>query len=147
MCSSDLNARAAAAERGLEIVESRSSRSRNYTNLLSVKLTTPEGEQWVEGAVFERTHPRLVLVNGIGIDAPLDGTMVVVSNTDQPGVIGSVGTILGRHKANIANLALGREGDRSLGVVNVDETAEIPKSVTDEIRAVTGVRDVKIVRV
>ena len=64
--------------RGLEIVESRSSRPRNYTNLLSVKLSTPEGEQWVEGAVFERTPPRLVLVNGIGIDAPLDGTMVVV---------------------------------------------------------------------
>jgi len=88
-----------------------------------------------------------VLVNGIGIDAPLDGTMVVVSNTDQPGVIGSVGTILGRHKVNIANFALGREGDRALGVVNVDETAEIPASVTAEIRGVTGVRDVRIVRV
>ena len=51
-----VNARSVAAERGIEIVESRSSRPRNYTSLLSVKLNTSEGERWVEGAVFEKTR-------------------------------------------------------------------------------------------
>jgi D-3-phosphoglycerate dehydrogenase len=142
-----VNARAVAAERGLEITESRSSRARHFTSLISVKLLTAGGERWAEGAVFERTAPRLVAVDGIPIDAPLEGTMIVIRNTDQPGVIGAVGTLLGKHKVNIANFALGRAGTSAVGVVNVDETAEIPEVVLDEIRAVAGVREARIVRV
>ena len=70
---------------GLEVVESKSSRPRTFTNLLSVKLSAADGERWAEGAVFEGSGPRLVLVDGIAIDAPLDGTMIVICNTDQPG--------------------------------------------------------------
>ena len=111
-----------AAERGIEVIESRSTRARNYTNLISVKLETSGGSRKVEGAVFEQTPPRLVLLDGIAVEAPLDGTMIVMCNTDQPGVIGEVGTVLGRHGVNIATFALGREGDRAIGVVIVDET-------------------------
>jgi D-3-phosphoglycerate dehydrogenase len=142
-----VNARTIATQRGLEVVESNSTRPRNFTNLLSVKLRTAAGERWAEGVSFERSAPRLVLVDGIAIDAPLEGTMIVVRNTDQPGVIGDVGTILGRHKVNIANFALGRDGDRAVGVVNVDETSTIADAVLAEIRNVAGVREVKIVRV
>ena len=73
-------------------IESRSTRARNYTNLISVKLETSGGSRKIEGAVFEQTPPRLVLVDGIAVEAPLDGTMLVMCNTDQPGVIGDVGT-------------------------------------------------------
>jgi D-3-phosphoglycerate dehydrogenase len=142
-----VNARTVAHERGIEIIESRSTRPRNYTSLLSVKLHTPDSERWVEGAVFERTSPRLVLLDGIGVEAPLDGTMIVIRNTDQPGVIGDIGTILGKHRVNIANFALGRQGDSAVGVVTVDETAEIPQAVLDEIRKVKGIREVRLVRV
>ncbi len=88
-----------------------------------------------------------MLVDGIAIDAPLDGTMIVICNTDQPGVIGQVGTLLGRHNVNIANFALGRNGDRAVGVVNVDETSAIPDAVLDEIRKIRGVREARLVRV
>jgi D-3-phosphoglycerate dehydrogenase len=142
-----VNARTVATERGLEIVESSSSRTRNFTSLLSVKLQTGSGERWAEGVAFDQRAPRLVMVDGIAVDAPLEGTLIVVCNTDQPGVIGAVGTILGRHSVNIANFALGRNGDRAVGVVNVDETAAIPDAVLGEIRQVAGVREVKIVRV
>jgi D-3-phosphoglycerate dehydrogenase len=142
-----VNAREVASERGLEVVESRSTRARNYTNLISVKLETARGGHWVEGVLFERTSPRLALVDGIAVEAPLEGTMIVLSNTDQPGVIGDIGTILGRHGVNIANFALGRSGDRAVGVVIVDETAPIPDAVLDELRRVPAVRDVRLVRV
>ena len=142
-----VNARSVADERGIEVVESRSSRSRNYTSLLSVKLHTSEGERWVEGAVFEKTSPRVVLVDGVAVEAPLDGTMVVLTNNDQPGVIGDVGTILGRHGLNIANFALGRDGSRAVGVVNVDETSPIPDQVLADIRKVKAIRDARIIRV
>jgi D-3-phosphoglycerate dehydrogenase len=141
-----VNARTVAHERGIEIIESRSTRSRNYTSLLSVKLHTPDGERWVEGAVFERTLPRLVLLDGIAVEAPLEGTMIVINNTDQPGVIGAIGTILGRHNVNIANFALGREGDSAVGVVIVDAPS-VAEPVLDEIRSVQGIREVRLVRV
>ena len=142
-----VNARSIAADRGIEVVESRSNRPRNYTSLISVKLHTSDGEHWVEGAVFERTSPRLVLLDGIGVEAPLSGTMIVIRNNDQPGVIGEVGTILGRHGVNIANFALGREGTRAVGVVIVDEASPIPVGVLDDLRKVTAIREARIVRV
>jgi D-3-phosphoglycerate dehydrogenase len=142
-----VNARAVATERGLEVVESRSSRHRNYTNLISVKLETSAGSRWVEGVVFEHTSPRLALVDGIAVEAPLEGTMIVVRNADRPGVIGEVGTILGRHGINIANFALGREGDLAIGVVIVDEPAPIPDAVLQELRTVKAVHEARLVRV
>jgi D-3-phosphoglycerate dehydrogenase len=142
-----VNARSIAAERGLEVVESRSTQPRNYTNLISVKLQTAGGSRWVEGALFERTAPRLALVDGIAVEAPLEGTMLVLCNNDQPGVIGDVGTILGRHGVNIANFALGRDGDRAVGVVIVDETSPIPDAVLHELREVKAVREARLVRV
>ena len=143
-----VNARSIAAERGVEVVESRSTRTRDYTSLISVKLQSTTGERTVEGAVVARKWPRLVLVDGIRVEAPLEGTMVVICNTDQPGVIGHIGTILGRHGVNIANFALGRdEGNRAIGVVIVDETAPIPDVVLDELRKVSGIREARIVRV
>jgi D-3-phosphoglycerate dehydrogenase / 2-oxoglutarate reductase len=142
-----VNARTIAAERGLEVVESRSSRPRNYTNLISVKLETSGETRRVEGVLFERTSPRLALVDGVAVEAPLEGTMIVLCNTDQPGVIGDVGTILGRHGVNIANFALGRDRDRAVGVVIVDETAPIPDVVLHELRQVKAVREARLVRV
>lgn len=142
-----VNARQIASDRGIEVIESRSSRPRNYTNLISVKLHTSEGERWVEGAVFERTSPRLVLLDGIGIEAPLDGTLIVIRNNDEPGVIGEIGTILGRHGVNIANFALGRQAKNAVGVVIVDEIAPIPAAVLDDLRNVSAIREARVVRV
>ncbi len=142
-----VNARSVAKDRGIEIVESRSSRPRNYTSLVSVKLHTSDGEKWVEGAVFERTVPRLVLIDGIGIEAPLAGTMIVIRNNDQPGVIGEIGTILGKHGVNIGNFALGREGKNAVGVVIVDEPPPVPDAALNELLNVKGVREARIVRV
>jgi D-3-phosphoglycerate dehydrogenase len=144
-----VNARTVAAARGIEIVESRSTRRRDYTSLFSVKLEADHGSRHVEGAVFERSVPRLVRVDGVAVEAPLEGTMIVVCNSDQPGVVGAVGTILGRHGINIATFALGREADRAVGVVIVDEdpARPIPDAVLDELRKVTGMREVRLVRV
>jgi D-3-phosphoglycerate dehydrogenase len=79
-----VNARAVAAERGIEIVESRSSRVRDYANMLSVKLQTAGGERWIEGTVFEGSSPRLTLLDGVEVEAPLGGTLILIANNDQP---------------------------------------------------------------
>ena len=144
-----VNARAAARARGIDIVESRSSRPRHFTSLLSIKLRTDAGERWVEGTVFEPNSPRLVSVRGVDVEAPLGGTMLIVANSDQPGVIGEVGTILGRHRVNIASFALGRSDTGAIGVVNVDEDASTPRvldTAVEELRRVPAIREAWIIR-
>jgi D-3-phosphoglycerate dehydrogenase len=143
-----VNARSAARDRGIDIVESRSSRPRHFTSLLSIKLHTDAGERWVEGTVFEPDSLRLVSVGGINVEAPLGGAMLIVRNDDQPGVIGEVGTILGRHGVNIASFALGRGEGGAIGVVNVDE--EAASTALDvalaEIRRVAAIKEAWLVR-
>ena len=141
-----VNAKAVASERGIEVIESRSSRVRNFTSLLSVKLHTSAGERWVEGTIFEHGGPRLVLVDGVPVEAPLSGTQIVIKNDDQPGVIGAVGTVLGTHGINIANFALGRGAEGALGVVSVDDSDALGGGLLDELRAIPAVRSAEVVR-
>ncbi len=144
-----VNASSVAADRGIEVVESRSTRRRDYPSLISVKLETADGSRQVEGTVSERGIPRLVFLDGIVLDSPVEGTMVVTCNTDRPGVIGQVGTILGRHDVNIATFALGRERDRAVAVAIVDEPADkpVPDAAIEELRQVKAIREARIVRV
>jgi D-3-phosphoglycerate dehydrogenase len=147
-----VNARSVAAARGVELIESRSSRTRRFSNLISVKLQTSDGERWVEGSAFEDGTLRLVLLGGVDVEAPLEGTLLVISNHDQPGVIGEVGSILGRHGVNIASFALGRGSDGAVGVVNIDEdpaegaASSVTTQALQEIRAAAAVRSAYRVR-
>ena len=146
-----INARAVARDRGIEVIESRSSRARNFTNLISMKLHTARGEHWVEGVLFERAGPRLVLLDGVQIEAPLEGTLLVVRNDDQPGVIGEVGGILGRHGINIETFALGRgaAGGGAVAVVKIDPVDPaapgVSPEVLREIGAVPAVKEASVV--
>ncbi|HKR26502.1 MAG TPA: ACT domain-containing protein, partial [Acidobacteriaceae bacterium] len=81
------------------------------------------------------------------IEAPLQGTLLAIRNKDVPGVIGRIGTILGEHKINIANFALGRADSNgaatALAVLQIDGTAT--EAAVKELRsvdAITGVRQV-----
>jgi D-3-phosphoglycerate dehydrogenase len=112
-----------------------------------LKLHTDAGETWVEGTVFEPGSPRLTQIDGVDIEAAVEGTLLVIHNEDQPGVIGEVGTILGRHGLNIASFALGRGEGGAFGVVNLDVGAE--KNLTaavEELRTVRAIRKVSVVR-
>jgi D-3-phosphoglycerate dehydrogenase len=138
-----VNARAVARERGIEIIETRSPRARDFTSLLSLKLHTSEGERWAEGTVFEPNSLRLVSVGGVAVEAPLAGTMIIIANDDQPGVIGEVGTILGRHGVNIASFALGRGGAGAIGVVNVDNEAHAGAALETAVEAIRSIRAIR----
>jgi D-3-phosphoglycerate dehydrogenase len=141
-----VNAKSTAEARGIDIVESSSSRARAFRSLLSVKLVTDAGERWVEATVADR-NPRLVLLNGVPVEAPLSGTLLLISNNDQPGVIGEVGTILGRQGVNIANFALGRDAGGAVGVVNVDAPAGVVEGLMDQLRSIAAVKQVWLVQV
>ena len=144
-----VNARAIAAERGIEVVESRSSRTRSFTNMLSVKLQTTGGECWVEGTVFEGDSPRLTQLDGVDVEVPLvDGTLLVIRNDDQPGVIGEVGTILGRHGINIGSFALGRARGRARSASSISirtgRSESADASAVAELRKAAAIKSVNL---
>jgi D-3-phosphoglycerate dehydrogenase / 2-oxoglutarate reductase len=140
-----VNARAVASERGIEVVESRSTRPRDYMHVISVRLRSGQRERWIEGIVVEPSGPRLASLDGVPIEAPLSGTLIVMANEDRPGVIGGVGTTLGKHGVNIASFALGRDDSGAAGVISVDSTAGLDEAVK-EMRKLTNVREAVVVK-
>ncbi len=149
-----VNAEAIASARGLRIHESRKPHSSTAASgsVLSILLKTATGEHLVKGAVLHKDTPRLLHVDGIDVEAPLERDLVYMRNRDVPGVIGKVGTILGKHKINIANFSLGRRVGNSktdtprdaIAVVHVD--GKVPQEVLAELKNIPAVDQAKAIR-
>jgi D-3-phosphoglycerate dehydrogenase len=134
-----VNARELAKERGIKIVESKTSQPKGFTNSLTVTVRTAQKTSAVSGAVFGRDVIRLVRINGFYLEAVPEGFILMLNNRDVPGVVGAVGNLLGEAKINIAGLQLGREkvGGMALSLVHVDE--RIPAPVLDKLRQLPNI--------
>jgi D-3-phosphoglycerate dehydrogenase / 2-oxoglutarate reductase len=134
-----VNARELARERGIKVVESRSSSPKGFTNSLTVRVRTSQKTSEVAGAVFGRDVIRLVKIDGFYLEAVPDGFILMLNNRDVPGVVGAVGMLLGEAEINIAGLQLGREkvGGMALSLVHVDE--RIPPHVLDRLRKLPNI--------
>jgi D-3-phosphoglycerate dehydrogenase len=117
-----INAVSIADSRGLEVQETRKSKTSTggAGSVLSILLKTSSGQHLAKGAVLHGDSPRLLAIDDIDIEAPLEKHLIYLRNRDVPGVIGKVGTILGEHSINIANFSLGRRGNGK-GAVNGDK--------------------------
>jgi D-3-phosphoglycerate dehydrogenase len=143
---SDVNAPDLARQRGLRVVEAKTPVSENYASLLTAELTTDQGHRQVAGTLFHRREPRIVQVDGFGLEAHAAGWMAVLSNEDVPGVIGRIGTLFGAHGINIAGMQLGRQrpGGHAVSVLSLD--TPVPDSVLAELRALPSIRSAQLVR-
>jgi len=139
-----INAQAAAEERGVVVRETRAEPNARV-NLIHLKLSGPTGAVECSGTIVHGTSPRLIHLNGIDIESHLEGNFVVVANLDAPGVVGSIGTLLGKHGINIARLSLGREARQALAIVQVDE--RVSPEVLSGLRNVPSVQKVSSVKV
>ena len=120
----------------------RTSSSRDWVNLISLSGDGSRGPVGVAGTtVGPRDAERLVSVNGIDVDMPPSAHMAFLFYEDRPGVIGRVGTILGRAGINIASMQVGRrrQGGEALMALTVD--AGIPAAVLDQVVAEIGAHD------
>jgi D-3-phosphoglycerate dehydrogenase len=117
-----VNARVLAAERGLEIVEQSSSQKGDFSSLIKVVLHTDTKSYTVSATTFGNQYLRLVQIGHYKVDVPLDGVLLVFSHQDVPGLIGTVGNIMGQHGINIGGMNVGREtqGGEAIGVLNLD---------------------------
>ncbi|MGA9210447.1 MAG: NAD(P)-dependent oxidoreductase, partial [Terriglobales bacterium] len=146
-----VNAAAIADERGIKVRETKKPRppSGGAANVLSVSLRTTAEEHRVRGTVLHDKFPRLLGVDDIDVEAPLERNLVYMRNLDVPGVIGKIGTILGDHHINIANFSLGRQEKEgktaeAIAVVHVDSV--VPEEVLNALRKVEPVKVARAMR-
>lgn len=128
-----VNAPFVAKERGIRVVEVKSSRAIDFASSITIKVKTREGESVVEGALFGKKEPRIVRIDEFFLDAVPEGYLLVLNNDDKPGVIGNVGTLLAANNLNIARLHLGRQsvGGQAVSVWSVD--TPVAKGLIDKI--------------
>lgn len=143
---SDVNmvsAPALAKQRGLQVSESKQESAGAFDSYIRLIVKTERQERSVAGTVFSDSKPRIIQVKGINLEAELSPRMLYVTNTDKPGFIGALGSLLGTHNINIASFSLGRDkpnGD-AISLVSVDE--EISGDVLSAIQALPQVVQAK----
>jgi D-3-phosphoglycerate dehydrogenase / 2-oxoglutarate reductase len=156
-----INAAAIAAERGIRIQEDKKEFTTGGAGsvlkivLHSSGVATGEksGDASASATVLHGTSPRLLTYDGIDIEAPLTGTLVAIRNHDVPGVVGQIGTILGKHQVNIANFALGRSvhsqrvpQGQALAVVQIDvPNASSASAAVEALRKVEAIASVRLI--
>ncbi len=140
-----VNASVIAEDRGIEIVESKTNVSGDYTNLITVKVSTPEGKRSVSGVIFGKKEPRFVMMDGVSLDVIPEGVLLISENYDKPGLIAGMCGILSEAGVNIARMHLGREnmGGRAIVFTSVDSSvgeAEMEKiNALQDIISITQV--------
>lgn len=144
-----VNAELLATERGIEITTSQSSDQGAFSTMVAATLVTSHGNLNASGTMFGHEFLRLVKLDDFPMEAYLDGTLLIYRHRDVPGLIGFVGTVLGKHDVNIANMALGRASNKpggdSVAVLNLD--SEPSQTALEEVAThpeVTGVEIVKL---
>jgi D-3-phosphoglycerate dehydrogenase len=145
-----INAASVAAERGIRLHEEKTEEPAGAAgSVLQLSLHTSETSITASGAVLHGDAPRLLHLDGIDIEAPLQGTLITIRNKDVPGVIGRIGTILGEHNVNIANFALGRSNGHDAAPASAIAVVQVDGIVTDaalrELRAVPAITGVRLV--
>jgi D-3-phosphoglycerate dehydrogenase len=163
-----VNAPAVAAERGLVVEETTRRRERGFPNTVEVAVADGgrggsggnggaeaagrggdknDRELSVEGTVVSDGSPRILSFDGIGLEAPLEGTLLLTRNRDVPGVIGQIGTALGNLGVNIATFALGRRspvhGAEAVAMVRLD--GNVDASVAEKIRAIPSITEARLI--
>ncbi|WP_298165245.1 phosphoglycerate dehydrogenase [Novosphingobium sp.] len=141
-----VNAPFLAKERGLDVREVRHDREGYYHTLVRVTVGTAQGDRSVAGTLFANGQPRLVEIFGISIEADLAGDMLYIVNSDAPGFIGSIGTLLGKAGINIGTFHLGRREAGGEAVLLLSVDSPVTEAVLAEARTVPGVRTVRALK-
>jgi D-3-phosphoglycerate dehydrogenase len=141
-----VNAPVVAKERGIELNEVKRSDAGDFSSLVVVELQVGDRTSRIAGTLFHRREPRIVSIDDFSVEVVPEGAMLAVSNSDQPGVIGTIGTFLGRHQVNIARMQLSRErpGGRAISVIGID--SPVSAATLQELRELPGILSAKQIR-
>jgi len=138
-----VNAMSAAESRGIDISETKSGSSKEWRSVITVTVKTEERERAVAGTLFTGKEPRIVNIEGVPVEAALAPHMLFIRNEDKPGLVGSVGSLLGESGQNIADFRLGRipEGHSAVCLISLDEPC--PDEIFEKVANLPQVKTAK----
>lgn len=142
----NVNAVVIAKDRNIKVVESKTSQTEEFAHLITVTVKTKSKSLAVSGALFANNKPRIVKIDDYYVDAMPEGNMVLIFNKDVPGIVGQLGTLLGKNKINIAGMTFGRQklGGRAVSLCNVD--SQVPDKVLKELKKYKNIYDAKLIK-
>jgi len=139
-----VNAPAMAKAAGITMRETSSPDTDEYVNLITLRC---ENHKSISGTLAgRRSEQRIVEIDGHDFDVPPAEHMLVISNDDRPGVIGTVGVVLGDAEINIADMDVGRVKAAGTAVMLLTTTTEVPVEVVESLRAAPGILSVDVLR-
>lgn len=140
-----VNADYMARQRGVEVTETRSADSPAYASLLELEVEAGGRTLRCSGTVIGDDLPRLVELDGYRISTVLEGVKLLTWQNDTPGVVGRVGSVLGEHDVNIAEMQVGRlqARTRAVMVMSLDDAPD--RSILRDIQALPGIEDARLV--
>lgn len=138
-----VNAPIIAKERGVKVVEAKSTKTEDFTSLLTVKTRSTKEENIVAGTLFGKKEPRIIRINKFRLEAIPQGNLLLFNTVDRPGVIGNIGSILGNTNINIANMQFSREeiGGKAIVLLNID--TPVSKKILGELTKLPNVVSIK----
>ncbi len=141
----EVNAPAFAETLGLKVTESRLSAPGDYTDMLELSAVA-EGKTVSVGGAFFGATPRIISINSRPVEARPHGVLLVLENTDRPGMVGRIGTLLGDHGVNIATMSLSRNqaGGTALTVLNLDTA--LSEELLSEVRASEDIHSAQVIQ-
>jgi D-3-phosphoglycerate dehydrogenase / 2-oxoglutarate reductase len=141
----EVNAPAFAETLGLKVTESRLSAPGDYTDMLELSAVA-EGKTVSVGGAFFGVTPRIISINSRPVEARPHGVVLVLENTDRPGMVGRIGTLLGDHGVNIATMSLSRNqaGGTALTVLNLDTAPS--EELLSEIRVSGDIHSAQVIQ-
>lgn len=141
-----VNAEMLLKQRGIKLTEESRTEMGSFRSSMTAEVTYDQGSHRAAGTIFGQHMPRLVALDDRRLEAYLDGLLLVFRHNDVPGIIGSVGTVFGHHKVNIAQMAVGRDtpGGEAVGVLNLDD--EPSAEALAEVRKLPGISSAVVVK-
>jgi D-3-phosphoglycerate dehydrogenase len=141
-----VNAELLLRQRGIRLTEESRSEMGAFRSSMTAEITTDHAQHRATGTIFGQQMPRLVSLDDFRLEAYLDGCLLVFRHRDVPGIIGGVGTIFGRHRINIAQMAVGRAvpGGEAVGILNLD--SEPGAAALAEVRELPAITAATVVR-
>jgi D-3-phosphoglycerate dehydrogenase len=141
-----VNAEVLLRDRGIELVEQSRTDPGAFSSVVAVDLVSGDTVHRAAGTLFGHSMPRLVQLEGHRLEAYLDGTLLVFTHQDVPGIIGTVGTAFGAQGVNIAQMTVGRTapGGDAIGVLNLDQAPSA--EAVAAVAACPGVRSARVVK-
>jgi D-3-phosphoglycerate dehydrogenase len=138
-----VNADIIAKERNINFSHTYKNDEIPFSSLIKCIIKTEIGKFEISGSVFDKNHLRVVNIMGFDIDLNPMGKMLFIMNKDIPGVIGNIGTLLGKHNINIAEYLLGQinNSDNAYGIVKLN--SKVSEDILSSLRSLTEILDVK----